>query len=430
MRRLMPVSARAGIVVTGTEVLTGRVQDRNGPWIADRLLELGVELAHITICGDRPTDIEAQLRFMADQGVDLVVTSGGLGPTADDMTVEVVARFCGRELVLDEELENKIAGILKRLMGHFEPGAFDAVRAANRKQALIPAGSQVLDPVGTAPGVVVPGKPTVIVLPGPPRELQPMWHKAVETSAAQQALAGRTIYRQETIRMFGLPESGLAETLRGAETSIPGFELLEITTCLRRGEIEMVTRYEPDAAEVYAQLTQLLRDKHAEQLYSEDGSNVDDQVAQLLAGRRIATAESCTAGLLAARLTDRPGSSDYVMGGVVSYANDAKAQLLGVDPALIEANGAVSEPVAEAMAAGALQRFGADTAVAITGIAGPDGGTAEKPVGTVSFTVKLADGRMVTRTLRLPGNRSDVRERSTTVAMHLLRRILSDPESS
>lgn len=426
----MPVSARAGIVVTGTEVLTGRVQDRNGPWIADRLLELGVELAHITICGDRPSDIEAQLRFMADQGVDLIVTSGGLGPTADDMTVEVVARFCGRELVLDEELENKIADILKKLMARFNPENFDAVRAANRKQALIPAGSQVLDPVGTAPGVVVPGKPTVIVLPGPPRELQPMWHKAVETSAAQQALAGRTIYRQETIRMFGLPESGLAETLRGAETSIPGFELLEITTCLRRGEIEMVTRYEPEAAEVYAQLTQLLRDKHAEQLYSEDGSNVDDQVAQLLAGRRIATAESCTAGLLAARLTDRPGSSDYVMGGVVSYANDAKAQLLGVDPALIEANGAVSEPVAEAMAAGALQRFGADTAVAITGIAGPDGGTAEKPVGTVSFTVKLADARMVTRTLRLPGNRSDVRERSTTVAMHLLRRILSDPESS
>ena len=426
----MPVSARAGIVVTGTEVLTGRVQDRNGPWIADRLLELGVELAHITICGDRPSDIEAQLRFMADQGVDLIVTSGGLGPTADDMTVEVVARFCGRELVLDEELENKIADILKKLMARFNPENFDAVRAANRKQALIPAGSQVLDPVGTAPGVVVSGKPTVIVLPGPPRELQPMWHKAVETSAAQQALAGRTIYRQETIRMFGLPESGLAETLRGAETSIPGFELLEITTCLRRGEIEMVTRYEPDAAEVYAQLTQLLRDKHAEQLYSEDGSNVDDQVAQLLAGRRIATAESCTAGLLAARLTDRPGSSDYVMGGVVSYANDAKAQLLGVDPALIEANGAVSEPVAEAMAAGALQRFGADTAVAITGIAGPDGGTAEKPVGTVSFTVKLADGRMVTRTLRLPGNRSDVRERSTTVAMHLVRRILSDSESS
>ena len=421
----MPVSARAGIVVTGTEVLTGRVQDRNGQWIADRLLELGVELAHITICGDRPADIEAQLRFMADQGVDLIVTSGGLGPTADDMTVEVVARFCGVELALDAEMENKIANILKKLMAHFNPDNFDAVRAANRKQAMIPVGAQALDPVGTAPGVVVPGKPTVIVLPGPPRELKPLWHKAVETPAARHAIAGRTIYRQETIRMFGLPESGLAETLRGAQTSIPGFDSLEITTCLRRGEIEMVTRYEPDAAQVYTQLTQLLRDQHGQQIYSEDGSHIDDLVAQLLSGRRIATAESCTAGLLAARLTDRPGSSDYVMGGVVSYSNDAKAQLLGVDPALIEMHGAVSEPVAEAMAAGALERFGADTAVAITGIAGPGGGTAEKPVGTVCFTVKLAEGSTDTRTLQLPGNRSDIRERSTTVAMHLLHRALS-----
>jgi nicotinamide-nucleotide amidase len=425
----MPVSARAGIVVTGTEVLTGRVQDRNGPWIADRLLELGVELAHITICGDRPSDIEAQLRFMADQGVDLIVTSGGLGPTADDMTVEVVARFCERELALDEEVEGKIANILKKLMAHFDSESFDAVRAANRKQAMIPVGSQVLDPVGTAPGVVVPGKPTVIVLPGPPRELQPMWHKAIETPAAQQAIAGRTIYRQDTIRMFGLPESGLAETLRDAEKSVAGFESLEITTCLRRGEIEMVTRYEPDAADVYARLTQLLRDRHGQQLYSEDGSQVDDVVARLLSGRRIATAESCTAGLVAARLTDRPGSSDYVMGGVVSYSDEAKAELLGVDPALIEKHGAVSEPVAEAMAAGALQRFGADTAVAITGIAGPGGGTPEKPVGTVCFTVKLADGSTDTRTLRLPGNRSDIRERSTTVAMHMLRRALGGPEA-
>jgi competence/damage-inducible protein CinA-like protein len=422
----MAVSARAGIVVTGTEVLTGRVQDANGPWIADRLLELGVELAHITICGDRPSDIEAQLRFLAGEGVDLIVTSGGLGPTADDMTVAVVARFCERELVLDAETEEKIADILKRLMARFDGVDFDAVRAANRKQAMIPAGAQVLDPVGTAPGVVVPGKPTVIVLPGPPRELQPMWRKAIDTPAAQQAIAGRTIYRQDIVRMFGLPESGLADTLRDAEASVPGFESLEITTCLRRGEIEMVTRYEPDAAATYAKLVQLLRDRHGDQLFSEDGSRIDDLVAQLLASRRIATAESCTAGLVAARLTDRPGSSDYVAGGVVSYSNEAKVQLLGVDPALIEAHGAVSEPVAEAMAAGALRRFGADTAVAITGIAGPGGGTEQKPVGTVCFSVMLADGRTDTRTLLLPGNRSDIRERSTTVAMHLLRRALSD----
>jgi nicotinamide-nucleotide amidase len=418
------VSARAGIVVTGTEVLTGRVQDRNGPWIADRLLELGVELAHVTICGDRPGDIEAQLRFQREEGVDLIVTSGGLGPTADDMTVEVVARFCGRELVLDTQLEEKITDILKRLMTRFPNVDFDAVRAANRKQAMIPAGAYVIDPVGTAPGVVVPGTPTVVVLPGPPRELQPMWPTAVASEAVQLAIAGRTQYRQETVRMFGLPESGLAETLREAERDVPGVARLEITTCLRRGELEIVTRYEPDAADVYAELLGLLRERHGREIFSEDGSLVDDQVAWLLAGRRVATAESCTAGLLAARLTDRPGSSTYVAGGVVAYANDAKVALLGVDPALIDAHGAVSEPVVEAMAAGALSRLGADTAVAITGIAGPDGGTEEKPVGTVCFSVMLAGGPTLTRTTRLPGNRTDVRERSTTVAMHLLRRAL------
>jgi nicotinamide-nucleotide amidase len=246
----------------------------------------------------------------------------------------------------------------------------------------------------------------------------------------QDAIAGRTIYRQDTIRMFGLPESGLAETLREAEDGIPEFATLEITTCLRRGEIEMVTRYEPDAADTYRQLATLLRDRHGQQIFSEDGSQVDDQIAQLLAGRRIATAESCTGGLLAARLTERPGSSAYLAGGLVAYANDAKAELLGVDPTLIETHGAVSEPVAEAMAAGALRRFGADTAVAITGVAGPGGGTDDKPVGTVCFTVALAARAPSTRTLRLPGNRNDIRERSTTVAMHLLRQALSEPASS
>lgn len=417
------MSVRAGIVVTGTEVLTGRVADRNGPWVADRLLELGVELAHITICGDRPADIEAQLRFLAAEGVDLIVTTGGLGPTADDMTVEIVARFCGRELTLDAELEAKIAAILKLLMARFTGVDFDAVRAANRKQAMVPAGAHVLDPVGTAPGVVVPGSPTVLVLPGPPRELQAMWPAAVAEQAFQQAVAGRTVYRQDTVRMFGLAESALAETLRDAQ-SLPGFADLEITTCLRRGEVEMVTRYEPHSAPAYARLMESVRAKHGEMVFSEDGSLVDDQVASLLAGRRIATAESCTAGLLAARLTDRPGSSTYVAGAVVAYANEAKVDVLGVDRALIDSRGAVSQEVAEAMAAGALRRLGADTAVAITGIAGPGGGTDAKPVGTVWFCVMLDDGTTVSRSVRLPGERADIRERSTTVAMHLLRRTL------
>ena len=420
------MSARAGIVVTGTEVLSGRVRDRNGPWLADRLLELGVELAHITICGDRPEDIEAQLRFLADEGVDLIVTSGGLGPTADDLTVEMVARFTERELVLDDELEDKIAAILKPLMARFAHWDFDAVRAANRKQALIPEGAFVIDPVGTAPGVVVPGEPAVVVLPGPPRELQPMWRTAVASDFVKEAIAGRTEYRQEMVRMFGLPESGLADTLRDAEEGIEGYAELEITTCLRRGEIEMVTRFEPHVAQVYAELLGLLHERHGREIFSEDGTSIDAQVVHLLAGRRIATAESCTAGLLAARLTERPGSSAYVMGGAVAYSNEAKVELLGVDPGLIERHGAVSEPVADAMAEGALRRFEADTAVAITGIAGPEGGTEEKPVGTVCWSVKLADGGGMTRTIRLPGDRADIRDRSTTVAMHLLRRVLSE----
>ncbi len=424
LRSVHGVSARAGIVVTGTEVLTGRVQDRNGPWLADQLLELGVELAHITICGDRPRDIDAQLRFLAAEGVDLIVTSGGLGPTADDLTVATVAQFCGRELVLDEAMEEQIATILRKLIGD-RPGVdFDAVRAANRKQAMVPAGSEVLAPVGTAPGVVVGGTPTVVVLPGPPRELQPMWHTAIATEAVRQAISGRTEYRQEMVRMFGLAESGLAETLRDAERTIAGFDALEITTCLRRGELEIVTRYEPESAEAYQALVALLRERHGAALYSEDGTTVDEQVAALLAGHRIATAESCTAGLLAARLADIPGCSDYFAGGVISYSNESKAELLNVDPVLIAEYGAVSEPVVDSMVTGALHHFGADTAVAISGIAGPGGGTPEKPVGTVCFAVR-AGSVSVTRTLRLPGDRSDIRERATTVAMHLLRRALT-----
>jgi nicotinamide-nucleotide amidase len=256
-----------------------------------------------------------------------------------------------------------------------------------------------------------------------------MWPKAVETVAVQQAIAGRTVYRQDTIRMFGLPESGLAETLRDAEQSVPGFDRLEITTCLRRGELEIVTRYEPDAAPAYQKVVGVLRDRHGSELFSTDGALVDDQVAELLAGRTIATAESCTAGMVAARLTDRAGSSAYVAGGVVSYSNQAKMDLLGVAAELLETHGAVSEPVAEAMADGALQRFGADTAVAITGIAGPGGGSVEKPVGTVCFSVKLGNGYTDTRTLQLPGDRSDVRERSTTVVMHMLRRALTTTDA-
>jgi nicotinamide-nucleotide amidase len=427
------VSARAGIVVTGTEVLTGRVQDRNGPWLADRLLELGIELAHVSIVGDRRADMQAQLRFMADQGVDLIITSGGLGPTADDLTAEVVGAFQGREMVMDEALERRIADILRPLMKRWRNLDFDAVRAANRKQAIIPAGSFVIDPAGTAPGLVVPpddgrGGPTIVVMPGPPRELHEMWPKAVDSDEFRQATASRTEYEQRMLRLFGIPESEIAETLRVAEPVVEGFEQLEITTCLRRGELEVVVRYEPATRSAYEALEGVISERHGQYLYSTDGSTIDDQVSELLGEMQIAVGESCTGGLMAARLTSRPGSSGCVQGGVVAYSNEAKEHLLDVPSSVLEEHGAVSPEVAEALADGAIGRFDAQVGVGITGVAGPDGGTREKPVGYVCWCVKRDDGRKVARDVRLPGDRNEIRDRSTTVAMHMLRRLLSGEE--
>ncbi|MGC1852441.1 MAG: competence/damage-inducible protein A [Solirubrobacterales bacterium] len=417
---------RAGIVVTGTEVLTGRIADRNGPWISERLAELGVEVAHITVVGDRPEDLEAALGFMASEGMDLIVTSGGLGPTADDLTAEIVARFCGLAIVLDEEMEEKIAAILRGFARRFR---FDeeAVRAANRKQAMIPEGSMPLDPVGTAPGLVVPaGERVVIVLPGPPRELRPMWPRAIEARPVQAVLARATPLLAYTVRMFGIPESEIAKSLREMEEGGVELGAVEITTCLRRGEIEIDVRYRADAAPVAEAVRAGLVDRHTRHLFSLDGETVDAQLARLLQGRRLALAESCSGGLLAARITDLPGASAYFAGGVVAYSNGAKAELLGVDPELIGAQGAVSAEVAEAMSRGALERFGADVAVAITGIAGPDGGTEEKPVGYVCFDARLGDGTSIARDPVIPGGREDIRERSALVAMHLLRTLLGD----
>jgi nicotinamide-nucleotide amidase len=420
---------RAGIVVTGTEVLSGKVSDRNGPWLADRLFELGIDLAHITICGDRPQDMEAQLRFLADQGVQLIVTTGGLGPTADDLTGEVVAGFQQRPLELDPDMEAKIAKILEPLMLRFDHLDRDAVLAANRKQAMVPRGATAIDPAGTAPGLVVPppdgaGGSTIVVMPGPPRELHAMWPVAVETEAFQAAVAGRPEYRERMLRLFGIPESEIAETLRVAEAQVEGFGSVEITTCLRRAEVEVSARFEPSAESAWEQIEELIAERHAHALFSRDGSLIDDQVAELLAGHWVATAESCTGGLLCARLTERPGASAYVAGGVVSYSNEAKAELLGVDPELIEQHGAVSPEVAEAMADGALERFKADLAVSITGVAGPGGGSEDKPVGYVCWCVKGSNGELLARDTRLPGDRTEIRDRSTTVAMHLLRRVL------
>jgi competence/damage-inducible protein CinA-like protein len=422
-------AVRAGIVVTGTEVLTGRIADRNGPWLSERLAELGVDVAHILVVGDRPADLEAALGFLAAEGMNLIVTSGGLGPTADDLTAEIVARFSGRELALDEEVEEKIAAILRRFAQRFSVDE-EALRVANRKQAMVPEGATALDPVGTAPGLVVPnGERTIVVLPGPPRELQPMWPTALQTPPLRELLARATPLRGYTLRMFGIPESEIAKSLREIEAGGVALPEVEITTCLRRGEIEIDVRYRDEAEATAEAVRGGLVERHQRHLFSIDGETIDAQVAKLLAGHRLGLAESCSGGLLAARITTVPGASAYLAGGVVAYSNEAKVELLGVDAALIERHGAVSPQVAEAMALGAMERFEADVAVSITGIAGPEGGSEEKPVGYVCFNARLADGTTLARDPVIPGGREDIRERSALVGMHLLRSLLGESDT-
>jgi nicotinamide-nucleotide amidase len=427
---------RAGILVTGTEVLAGIIFDRNGPWVSERLRELGVDAAIIEIVGDRPDDLLVALEQMRDAGMSLIVTSGGLGPTADDLTAEIVGRFCGREMVLDAALEERIAEILRPLMRRWPDLDEAAVRRANRKQAVIPRGATVLEPVGTAPGLVVAptgddvgavgsSGPTVVVLPGPPRELQPMWEAAVETDAFRDAIAGATEYRRQIVRLYGLPESEIAATQEAAAQAGLRLDALEVTTCLRRGEIEIATRFEPAAQADYDALLQFVRDRHGRMLFSDDGSTIDEQIAGLLTDATVAVAESCTAGLLAARLTERPGSSAYFLGGGVVYSDTAKTLIAGVPTELIARDGAVSVSVAQALAEGIATRLHSTYGVGITGIAGPGGGSPDKPVGLVCISVfSAADGRRITRAPQMPGGRDDVRDRSVTVALHLLRRLL------
>jgi nicotinamide-nucleotide amidase len=280
--------------------------------------------------------------------------------------------------------------------------------------------------VGTAPGLVVPvadgrSGPPVLVLPGPPPELQGMWPAAVDAEPVRAALAGAVELRQQTLRLWGTPESELAASLRRVEDQLAG---LEVTTCLRDGELEIVTRYGPDAEPAYQRLEQAIGTDFADTLYS-TGPTVDELVTGALAERgwTVAVGESCTGGLLTARLTASPGSSAWALGGVAAYADTAKEQLLDVAGTVLAEVGAVSPQVAVALAQGARSRFGADVGIGVTGIAGPGGGTPDKPVGTVHLAV-VAPTDTATLSQHLGGERSAVRHRTTTLALHLLRHVL------
>jgi nicotinamide-nucleotide amidase len=414
---------RAVVVVTGSELVRGERTDLNGPFLAREALRLGFEPARIAIVGDAPEELEATLRE-ALASADAVLVSGGLGPTHDDRTVEVAARALGVGLHVDAGLEAQIEAVsraaaarLQRDYADFAPGV--------TKQATVPDGAISLGLAGTAPGLLVPrdGGRVVVILPGPPAELKRLWPNALETEAFEALLARAAPPGRRVLRLFGVSESAVARALAEAGGDGDG---VEVTICARDFEIHVDFVVEPGAEMRADALEAAFLPPLERWLYGRDERGVEAHVLELCRahGLTIATAESCTGGLVAARLTSVPGSSDVVLGGVVAYANEVKEHELGVPAALIEAHGAVSAEVAAAMAHGARARLGAGVAVAVTGVAGPDGGTPDKPVGLVYVHAEGPDGGLG-RELSFPGDRDSIRARSVVVALHVVRTLLT-----
>jgi nicotinamide-nucleotide amidase len=412
---------RGVVVVTGSELVRGDRTDLNGPFLAGELLRLGIEPARIEIVGDRADELEAALRD--GLRADLCVVSGGLGPTHDDRTVELVARAASVDLHVDEALHEQIGavsrGFAKRLgrpYTDFEPGV--------RKQATIPDGAVDLGLAGTAPGLVLEaGACAVVVLPGPPPELQRLWPRALETEPVRRVLERARAPERRLLRFFGASESAVAKALADAGGDGDG---VEATICARDFEIHVDLIVEPGAEERAAELEQLLAAPLERHLFARDGRSVAELVLDACRDRglTLATAESCTGGMVAERVTAVPGSSDVFLGAIVAYSNEVKERDLGVSADVLARHGAVSAETAAAMAAGARERLQADVAVAVTGIAGPDGGTEEKPVGLVYLHVEGPDGGRGVDFL-FPGDRGSIRRRATATALHLVRRLLA-----
>jgi competence/damage-inducible protein CinA-like protein len=411
---------RAAIVATGSELVRGERYDRNGPFLAAEAIRLGLEPASIEIVGDAVADLERAFRDAFE--ADLCLVSGGLGPTHDDRTVELVARVAGRPLVLDEGLEEEIGAISRRFAERLGRPYSDFA-AGVRKQATRPEGSVSLGLAGTAPGLVLDlGATVVVVLPGPPRELQRLWPRALDSDAVQRVLARAPARSHHVLRFFGTPESAVAEALAAAGGEGEG---VDVTICAREFEIHVDLFVEPQADERGAAVAESLRTGLGNYLFTEDERSIAQIVLDLCTerGLTLGTAESCTGGMVAARLTAVPGASEAFRGSVVSYADDVKEESLGVEAELIAEHGAVSAEVAAAMAHGARERLGVDVAVAVTGVAGPGGGSEAKPVGLVFVHAVGPDGEKAVRT-ELPGDRDMIRGRATAASLHLVRRLL------
>jgi nicotinamide-nucleotide amidase len=412
---------RAVVVVTGSELVRGDRRDLNGPFLARELVSLGLDPARIIVVGDPTDELEAALRLGID--ADLCVVSGGLGPTHDDRTVETLARLLGLGLVAHPGLEREIESVsrrhaarLGRPYADFAPGV--------RKQASLPEGAQSLGLAGTAPGFTVESSgATFVVLPGPPPELRRLWATALASDAVRTVLARARPPGRRTLRFYGVSESAVARALEEAGGDGDG---VEATVCARQFEIHVdLVVSEGGAARADAIVT-ALRERLGEFLFSEDERTIAEIVLGLCRkrGLTLATAESCTGGLVAARLTAIPGSSDVFRGSVVAYADDVKTSELGVPTDVLAAHGAVSAETAAAMAVGVRERLETNIGVSDTGVAGPGGGTPEKPVGLVYLHAAGPDGELASD-FSVPAGRETVRARAAVAALHLVRRLLS-----
>jgi len=411
---------RAFVLVTGSELVRGDRTDLNGPFLAAELLRLGIEPARISIVGDA----EHELAEALAEGLraDLLVVSGGLGPTHDDRTVEHVARATGVGMTVDAGLHDEIGGISRAFAERLGRPYVD-FEAGVRKQATIPEGALSLGLAGTAPGLVLEyGDSVVVVLPGPPPELQRLWRVALGTEPVQRVLRRAQPPGFRKLRFFGASESAVAKALADAGGDGDG---VEATICARDFEIHVDLVVASGAERRADELADRLVAPLERYLFTRTEQAVEEIVLDLCRARglTLATAESCTGGMVAERITSVPGSSDVFVGAVVAYADEVKAHELGVPVEVLEQQGAVSAEAAAAMAFGARERLGTDVAVSVTGIAGPGGGTETKPVGLVYLHAVGPDGNR-SADFVLPGDRNTIRRRATATALHLVRRLL------
>ena len=405
----------AEIIAVGSELLTPTKTDTNSLWLTAKLNEIGIEIKLKTIVGDDRERLEETIRDALRRS-DIVITTGGLGPTEDDITRDVSAKAVGRELVFHEELVDDLRERFRR-WGREMP-------EINKRQAFIVEGAKILpNPNGSAVGMSIEiGGKFLVVLPGPPRELKPMFENFVLPDLMKSA--GGTIVRRKILRVAGMGESAVDEAIAPIYKS---FETIETSILFNRSEIEIdlsaKAKNETEAETILEELAAKIVERLGISVFARNGELMEEVVGRLLTKNKktLSVAESCTGGLIGERLTDISGASDYFIEGVIAYSNEAKIRTLSVAPEIIERFGAVSAECAEAMARGIRERAKTDFGISVTGVAGPGGGSAEKPVGLV-FIGYDNDAQTKSIKLNLPGDRYLVRWRSSQAALDLLRR--------